>query len=93
MLNVFDSVNYNYFNAKPKKLEDKLIPDSLVCLKIAKRHIETSEMKDRIIRESLTALTHYYAVNSSAISFPEIFIPASYVLRKFKKATGNNNYR
>jgi hypothetical protein len=64
MLHVFDSANLNFFNGKPKKLEDKLIPDTLVCLKIAKKHIDTSEMKDRIIRETITALTHYFAVNS-----------------------------
>ncbi len=64
MLHIFDSSNYNFFNAKPKKLEDKLIPDSLICLKVAKKHLETSEMKDRIIRETISALTHYYACNA-----------------------------
>jgi hypothetical protein len=34
MLHVFDESNYNFFNAKPKKLEDKMLPDTLVCLKI-----------------------------------------------------------
>jgi hypothetical protein len=61
----FDSCNYNYFNAKPKPLQDKSIPDTLVALKFAKKHVDTQECKDRIIREAIGALTMYLAANSS----------------------------
>jgi nucleolar complex protein 2 len=37
----FDTVNYNFFNSKPKPLEEKMIPDSMVSLKIAKKHLPT----------------------------------------------------
>jgi nucleolar complex protein 2 len=89
----FESNNYNFFNAKPKKLEDKIIPDSLISLKIAKKHLETSEMKDRIIREALAALTQYLAISSDSIALPEMCISISGILRKFKKQSNNNTYR
>lgn len=93
MLTVFDAQNYNYFNGKPKKLEDKLIPDTLICLKISKKHIDTSEMKDRIIKEAITALTHYFAANAQAVCLPEMMVPVSVTLAKFKKNATNSNYR
>jgi hypothetical protein len=93
MLHVFDHSHYNYFNAKPKKLEDKMIPDTLICLKVSKKHLETSEFKDRLIRETIQALTHYYAVNASVICLPEMLVPVSIYLRKFKKNVKNSNYR
>ena len=93
MLNVFDHSHYNYFNSKPKKLEDKMIPDTLVCLKVSKKHLETSEFKDRLIRETIQALTHYYAVNASVICLPEMLVPVSIYMRKFKKNVKNSNYR
>jgi hypothetical protein len=37
----FDSIHTNYFNAKPKPLTDKVIPETIVSLKIAKKHLET----------------------------------------------------
>lgn len=70
-----------------------MIPETLVSIKIAKKHIDTAEMKDRIVKETLEELVLYLAANSGSISFPEMAIPASHLLRKFKKATGNQNYR
>ena len=89
----FDSTNINYFNAKPKPLNDKSIPDTIISLKIAKKHVETQEMKDRIIKESIEAMTLYFAANSTSLSFPELFVPTGVMLRKFKKNTTNSNYR
>lgn len=93
MLSVFDACNYKFFNAKPKKLEDKMLPETLVCLKVSKKHLETSELKDRLIRESIAALTHYYAANAHCICLPEMLVPAQVVLRKFKKNLTNSTYR
>lgn len=92
ILQIFEQ-NLNYFNQKPKPLADKQIPETLVSLKIAKKHIETSEMKDRILKESLEHLGHYYTANSRSYSFPELVIPASFILRKFKKNCSNSKYR
>jgi hypothetical protein len=88
----FDTVNYNNFNAKPKPLEDKMIPDSMVSLKIAKKHLPTQEIKDRIIRESLEALTLYLAANAQSMSFPELVVPTCVMLRKFKKNVNHHVY-
>ena len=89
----FDTVNYNFLNAKPKPLDDKMIPDSMISLKIAKKHLPTQEMKDRIVRESVEALTNYFAANAHSLSFPELVVPAGVMLRKFKKNINNNVYR
>lgn len=64
-----------------------------MSLKIAKKHIDTAEMKDRIIREALDELTLYFAANSRSLSFPEMTIGISVVLKKFKKNTKSSNYR
>ena len=89
----FESVNQNFFNAKPKPLEDKVLPDSLVSLKISKKHLETSEMKDRILREAIAALTQYLATNADSIAFPEMCVSISVILRKFKQQCSNSTYR
>ena len=70
-----------------------MIPETLVSIKIAKKHIDTAEMKDRIVRETLDELVLYLAANSSSVSFPEMAVPAELVLRKFKKTLGNQNYK
>lgn len=70
-----------------------MIPETLVSIKIAKKHIDTGEMKDRIVRETLDELVLYLAANSSSASFPEMAVPAELVLRKFKKTLGNQNYK
>ena len=70
-----------------------MIPDSLVSLKIAKKHMPTQEIKDRIVKETIEALTHYYAANAASLSFPELLIPTGVMLRKFKKNTTNGVYR
>jgi hypothetical protein len=49
--------NDRWFNAKPKPLTDKSVPETVIALKVAKKHFETSEVKDRMIRESIEALT------------------------------------
>lgn len=85
----FDSVNMNFFNSKPKTLSDKMIPETIVSLKIAKKHLETQEMKDRIIKDAIEALTLYLAANSSMLAFPEMMVPISVMLAKFKKGTTN----
>ena len=89
----FESVNQNFFNVKPKPLEDKVLPDSLVSLKISKKHLETSEMKDRILREAIAALTQYLATNADSIAFPEMCVSISVILRKFKQQCSNSTYR
>ena len=93
ILHPFDSTSMNYFNSKPKALQDKSIPDTLISLKIAKKHVETQEIKDRIIKEALEAMTLYFAANSTNLSFPEMFVPTGVMLRKFKKNINNSNYR
>lgn len=93
MLVVFDSLNYNFINAKPKQLPDKMLPETLISLKFAKKHIDSQEVKDRIVKEALEALTMYFAANSASICFPELTVPAGIMLRKFKKNCNNGNYR
>ena len=93
LLQPFDSSHIEYFNAKPRALQDKSIPDTTISLKVAKKHVETQEIKDRIVKESLEALTLYLAANATSLSFPELFVPIGVVLRKFKKNIGNSNYR
>ena len=80
-------------NQKSKPLEDKIIPETLISLKIAKKHIETSEMKDRIVQEALDELLLYYAANSRQIGFPEMIIGTTIVLKKFRKITKSSNYK
>ena len=92
LLYPFDPQN-EYLNSKSKSLTDKQIPETLISLKIAKKHADTIEMKDKIVREMIDELTIYYAHNSRLISFPELLIPVGVLLRKFKKNTSNNNYR
>jgi len=70
-----------------------VIPETLVSLKIAKKHIETSEMKDRIVQEALDELLLYYAANSRQIGFPEMIIGTKIMLSKFRKNTKSSNYR
>jgi hypothetical protein len=70
-----------------------MIPDTLISLKIAKKHLNTHEMKDRIVKEIIDELTIYYSNNSRQLSFPEIIIPLGVLLRKFKKNTTNSSYR
>lgn len=92
LLYPFDSAS-DFLNSKPKALQDKSVPDTLVSLKYAKKHAETAEVKDRVVRELVDELTVYYAANSRMIGFPEMTVPIGVVLRKFKKYTHNGNYR
>ena len=93
ILQQFDQQNIGFFNAKPKTLQDKSIPDTLVSLKFAKKHVDTQEAKDRILKEVIESLTVYLAANGTSLCFPELFVPIGFVLRKFKKSTNNSNYR
>ena len=70
-----------------------MIPETLVSIKIAKKHVDTGEMKERIVKESLEELMLFFAANSRSVSYPEMVIPASLILRKFKKNSTNANYR
>jgi hypothetical protein len=92
LLYPFDSAS-EFLNSKPKPLQDKSVPDTLISLKYAKKHAETAEVKDRVVRELIDELTIYYAANSRMIGFPEMIVPLGVVLRKFKKYTHNGNYR
>ena len=84
----------DFLQGKPKQaLQDKAVPDSLVSLKFAKKHAETADVKDRVVREVIDELTIYYAANSRLISFPEAVVPLGVLLRRFKKLTHNGNYR
>jgi len=51
--------NVSYLNSKAHKLEDKMLPETLVSIKISKKHINTIEQKDRIVKESLEELLDY----------------------------------
>lgn len=93
MLYPFEQTNCTYLNAKCKQLEDKIIPDTLVSVKVAKKHIDTSEMKDRVVQESLEHLTLFMAANSRELGFPEMTVGLEIVLRKFRKNCTNANYR
>ncbi len=64
-----------------------------MSLKFAKKHAETAEVKDRVVREIVEELTVYYAANSRMIGFPEMTVAIGVVLRRFKKLTHNGNYR
>ena len=88
-----DSSNLGFFNSKPKPLQDKVIPETLVSLKFAKKHVQTQEARDRVVKEIIEALTLYLAANGNSLAFPELFVPISILLRKFKKLTSNNNYK
>jgi nucleolar complex protein 2 len=89
----FDSVHFPFFNSKPKPLTDKTIPDTLISLKVAKKHLETQEIKDRIVKEALEALTSYLAANSDMMAFPELMVPITVMLAKFKKEITNGQFR
>jgi len=42
-----------FLGQKNKPLEDKMIPETAVSLKIAKKHLNTAELKDRVVQEAL----------------------------------------
>ena len=82
-----------FFNSKPKPLQDKAIPDTLVSLKFAKKHVVTQEARDRVVKEIIEALTSYLAANGSSLAFPELVVPITVLLRKFKKNANSANYK
>lgn len=86
-------MQHELLNSKSKALQDKQIPETLISLKIAKKHQDTQEMKDRIVKEIIDELTIYFANNSKSISFPEMVVPMGVLMRKFKKHTTNSGYR
>mmetsp|Transcript_7097 Transcript_7097/g.11957 ORF Transcript_7097/g.11957 Transcript_7097/m.11957 type:complete len:337 (-) Transcript_7097:6-1016(-) len=78
--------NSHYFFSKPKSaLEDKMIPESAISIKIAKKHVDTPEMRDRIIQEVTECLVSFYSANSRSLGFPEMTIGTETALRKFRK--------
>ncbi len=93
LLYVFDGSSDFLVAGKVQELKDKAVPDTLVSLKFAKKHADTLEVRDRIVKEVIEELTIYYAANSRNIGFPEATVPLGVVLRKFKKLTHNGNYR
>ena len=88
-----DSSNMAFFNSKPKPLQDKAIPDTLVSLKLAKKHVQTQEARDKVVKEIIEALTLYLAANGNSLAFPELVVPITVLLRKFKKLAQNANYK
>lgn len=88
-----DTSNLNFFNSKPKPLQDKAIPDTLVSLKFAKKHLNTQEARDRIVKEVIETMSLYLAANSSSLAFPEIVVPITVLLKKFKKKTSSGIYK
>ena len=82
----FDPAQSDFLTSKPKQLlHDKSIPDTLISLKFAKKHADTAEVKDRVVKEIIEELTLYYAANSRNIGFPEACVPVGVMLRRFKK--------
>ena len=81
-----------YLNSKSKVLEDKIIPDTMVSVKIAKKHLDTVEMKDRVVQEVIEHLTKFLSIHSRRMYFPEMTIGLSIVLRKFRKNSKNTKY-
>ena len=55
--------------------------------------MNTQEAKDRIVKEIIESLTLYLAANGSSLAFPEIVVPVSVLLRKFKKQTTSGIYK
>jgi len=90
LLPPFDS---DFLNGKTKVLTDKQVPEFQVSLKFAKKHVDTAELRDKVVQESLDELTIYLASLSHSISFPELTIPLGVHLRRFKKNTSNAAYR
>lgn len=70
-----------------------MIPETLISLKINKKHIDTFEMKERIVKEIVIALEVYFASQSHSIAFPEMVVPVIEVLRKFKKVMTHSGLR
>ena len=88
-----DSSNLNFFTSKPKPLQDKMLPDTLISLKFAKNHLGTQEVRDRIVKDIVESLTMYLAANGKSLAFPELIVPIGVLLRKFKKQAGNGTYK
>lgn len=81
-----------YFNKKGKVMDDKTVPEFLVSLKISKKHIDTAEMRDKIMREAIDELILYFSLMSRNVTFPEYFVPIGVFFRKFKKNCQNPSY-
>jgi len=91
LLYPFDS-HSEFFNKKSKTMDDKTVPDFMVSLKISKNHIDTAEIKDKLVREAFDELTLYFSHLSRHVSFPEYMVPMGVFLRKFKKHCTNPAY-
>ena len=64
-----------------------------MSLKFAKKHVNTQEARDRVLKEVIEAVTLYLAANGNCLAFPEIVVPITVLLKKFKKKTQNGNYK
>jgi len=49
--------------------------------------MDTVETRELILKESVEALIHHYALVSANISFPEMILPTQIMLERFKKNT------
>jgi hypothetical protein len=82
-----------YLNSKSKPSEDKIIPETAVSIKVAKKHEGTQEIKDRVVQETLEQLGLHLAANSRELFFPEMSVGIEICLRRFRKTCTNNVYR
>mmetsp|Transcript_41919 Transcript_41919/g.64158 ORF Transcript_41919/g.64158 Transcript_41919/m.64158 type:complete len:113 (+) Transcript_41919:1560-1898(+) len=79
--------NKKFLTRKAKhQLEDKMIPETLISIKVSKKHLDTVELRDRVFQEVIEAITIFYAANSRSLSFPEMQVSAQQFLRKLKKS-------
>jgi len=47
--------------------------------------VQTQEARDKVIKEIMDSITLYLAANGNSLAFPELFVPISVLMRKFKK--------
>lgn len=78
----FDQVNYTFFSAKDLKSAPVQIQD---CWKF--ENLNTTEVRDLIVKECVEALIHHFALQCGSIGFPELVIPAQMMVERFKKNT------
>ena len=55
--------------------------------------MNTQEARDRIVKEVIESLTLYLAANGQSLAFPELVVPITVLLRKFKKQVNSSNYK
>lgn len=55
--------------------------------------MDTQDIKDRVVQETIEQLCLHLAANSRELYFPEMCVGLEISLRKFRKNCSNNNYR